>query len=80
METSDHLTINCPECFEIIPSTMSALEDDNFLICPECMSEIIVDVETLLLKRETIFRKVQEHLDDSYGFEDDSKGRYKSNS
>ena len=72
METSDCLTINCPDCLASIATTIGALENDNYLICPECMSEIIVDTESLLHKRETIFRKTREHLDEGYGLDDET--------
>jgi hypothetical protein len=78
METSDRLTINCEDCLESIPTTIQALED-NYLICPECMGEIIVDAETLLMKRELILRKAQEYLDKDYGFDDDSTESFKFN-
>ena len=43
LENSSELKPNCPECNNIIPATVEGLISVNYIICPYCKKEILLE-------------------------------------
>ena len=58
MQKNDEFAISCSTCMTVIVTTYSKLAADNQMVCPECFSLNVIDVEDLKRKRQIIIDRV----------------------
>jgi hypothetical protein len=58
MTSSDQFITKCAECLTEIETSISELEENNQLVCPECFAVNVVDVEKYRDQRRAIMDRV----------------------
>lgn len=57
----NEVTIQCPNCHELIYTFVSRIKEDECLFCPYCFTENEYDVDRLIENLEKLMKKVEEY-------------------
>jgi transcription elongation factor Elf1 len=57
----EEITIQCPNCYELVYTLVSQIEEDRCLLCPFCFTSNQIDVDKLLENLEKLMEKVEEY-------------------
>ena len=57
---SDEITIQCPNCQELIYTLVSRIKENGCLLCPSCFTSNEYDVDRLAEYMEKLMQKVEE--------------------